>query len=173
MIIASLSFALPARSQDAASAKQFVESLYAPYANHGPGLDLSGSKALRYLDVSLKALIDADAKTVGPDEVGVLDGDPICSCQDWDGIWDLKIAIQMPSAGHARAAISFALFAPEAGANRDHRSLEMMLVWERGGWRIDNIVDQSEPGHPFDLRAELDKEIRELQRAKQAKPMQP
>lgn len=151
---------MSALGQDTASAKSFVESLYRHFANHGKGIDFSGSKALNYFDASLNALMDADAKAVGPNELGVLDGDPICSCQDWDGIWDLKIDVRMLSKDRASAAVSFALFAPKAGANRDLRSLEMTLTRQGSQWRIDNIIDKSNPKAPFNLRAELEKEIR-------------
>jgi len=111
-------FPIRAGAQDANSAKSFVESLYRHYVNHGPGLDYSGAKALKYFDASLNALLVADVKAVGPNEVGVLDGDPICSCQDWDGIWDLKIDVQLESPGRALAKVSFALFDPRMARNR-------------------------------------------------------
>lgn len=156
--------AVPARGQDAHSARQFLAFVYEHYANHGKGIDFSGSMAPNYFDVSLDALMDADVKAVGPNEVGVLDGDPICSCQDWDGIWNLKIDLQMLKDGHARAAVSFALFAPQAGGDSNLRSLEMTLVPEGGQWRIWDILDKSDPKAPFDLRAELEKEIRTSKR---------
>ena len=154
-----------AAAQDTDSAKWFVESLYRHYSNGGKGIDFRGSRALNYFDSSLNSLMAADAKAVGPNEVGVLDGDPICSCQDWDGIWDLKIAVQMLSNDRAKAAVTFALFAPKAGADRDFRSIEMTLVWTRKQWRIDNILDKSDPKAPFDLRAELEKEIQASKRS--------
>jgi len=154
----------PAFGQDVDSARRFVESLYRRYTNHGKGIDLSGPKALNYFDASLNALMDADAKAVGPNHVGVLDGDPICSCQDWDGIWDLRIAVHMLSNNRARAAVSFGLFAPKAQADRDLRSLDMTLAWTGNQWRIDNILDRSDPKAPFDLRAELEREIRASKR---------
>lgn len=168
-------------AQDADGAKRFVESLYRRYDHHGPGVDFSGAKGRNTFDASLNALMDTDAKAVGPNEVGVLDGDPICGCQDWEGIWDLKIAMQMQSESRAKAAVSFALFAPKtgsniragAGADRDLRSLEMTLVRESSGWRIDNIVDKSDPKHPFDLRAELEKEIRDLKQTRPTKLHRP
>jgi hypothetical protein len=163
--------AAPAFGQDADSARGFVESVYRQYANHGKGIDGGGRKARDYLDASLVALIAADAKAVGPREVGVLDGDPICSCQDWDGIWDLKIAIQMLGNHRARAGVSFALFVPSAGADRDFRSLEMTLAGSGRLWRIDNIIDRSDPKAPFDLRAELENEIRSYRR--ETKPHRP
>jgi hypothetical protein len=155
---------LSAAGQDADSAKHFVDSLYRHYTNHGKGIDFNGPKALSYFSPSLNALMAADAKAVGPNEVGVLDGDPICSCQDWDGIYDLKIDIRMLGNDQARAAVSFSLFAPKAGADRDFRSLAMTLVRAGTAWRIDNITDKSDAKAPFDLRAELIKEIRSLQK---------
>ena len=169
-----LFISLPAASalgQDAASAKNFVESLYRHYTKNSKGIDFSGPKALNYFTASLNALMDADAKAVGPGEVGVLDGDPICSCQDWDGIWDLKIDVRMLANDRAKADVSFALFAPKAGADRDLRSLEMTLASNENHWRIDNILDKSDPKAPFDLRAELEKEIRSLK--PKAKPNRP
>ena len=160
-------------AQDADGAKRFVESLYRQYDHHGPGVDFSGAKGRNVFDASLNALMDADAKAVGPNEVGVLDGDPICGCQDWEGIWDLQIALQMLGESRAKAAVSFALFAPEttskARADRDLRSLEMTLKRESSGWRIDNIVDKSDPKAQFDLRAELEKESQDLKQTRQTK----
>jgi hypothetical protein len=169
VVLAAASSPVPACGQDANSARQFLASVYKHYENHGKGIDISGSKALNYFDASLNALIDADAKAVGPNEVGVLDGDPICSCQDWDGIWNLKIDLQMLKDGHARAAVSFALFAPQAGGDPNLRSLEMTLAPEGGQWRIWNILDKSDPKAPFDLRAELQKEIRTSKRDSKTK----
>jgi hypothetical protein len=169
VVLAAALLAVPARGQDANSARQFLASVYKHYANHGKGIDFSGSKAHTYIDASLQALMDADVKAVGPNEVGVLDGDPICSCQDWDGIWNLKIDLQMLKDGHARAAVSFALFAPQAGRDPNLRSLEITLVPERGQWRIWDILDKSDRKAPFDLRTELEKEIRSSKRDSKTK----
>jgi hypothetical protein len=164
-------------AQDADGAKRFVESLYRQYDHHGPGVDFSGAKGRNVFDASLNALMDADAKAVGPNEVGVLDGDPICGCQDWEGIWDLQIALQMLGESRAKAAVSFALFAPKttskARADRDLRSLEMTLKRESSGWRIDNIVDKSDPKAQFDLRAELEKESQDLKQTRRTKSRRP
>jgi hypothetical protein len=161
--------AVPACGQDANSAKLFLASIYKHYANRGKGIDINGPKARGVFDSSLIALLHADQKAVGPNEVGVLDGDPICSCQDWDGIWDLKITDEMEPDGRVKAAVSFATFAPRAGSDQDHRSIEMTLVPEGGQWRIWDILDKSDPKAPFDLRAELEKEIRTSKRDSKAK----
>ena len=169
IVLCAASSAIPACGQDANSAKLFVTSVYKHYVNHGKGIDFTGPKARSVFDPSLIALLHADQKAVGPNEVGVLDGDPVCSCQDWEGIWDLKIAVQPLRDGRAKAEVSFALFAPHAGADQDHRSLEMTLVPQGGQWRIWDILDNSDPKAPFDLRAELEKEIRTSKRDSKAK----
>lgn len=169
IVLAAALSAVPACGQDADSAKQFLASVYEHYANRGMGIDFNGPKSRSVFDPSLIALLHADQKAVGPNEVGVLDGDPICSCQDWEGIWDLKIAVEMESEGRAKAAVSFALFAPKAGSDKDHRSLEMTLVPQGSQWRIWDILDKSDPRTPFDLRAELEKEIHTSKRTSKAK----
>ena len=169
IVLAAGLSAVPANGQDRDSAKLFLTSVYTHYANHGQGIDFTGPKARGVFDSSLISLLRADQKAVGPNEVGVLDGDPICGCQDWDGIWDLKIVVEMESDGRAKAAVSFALFAPKAGTAQDHRSLEMTLVPQGGQWRIGDILDKSDPKAPFDLRAELEKEIRTSKRDSKAK----
>jgi hypothetical protein len=80
VMVASLS----AQAQDEGSAETFLQSVYARYSRNGPGLEIAGPHADRYLHSSLIALIREDARAV--EGVGVLDGDPICGCQDWDGI---------------------------------------------------------------------------------------
>src|SRR5208337_2992845 len=108
-----LPWAAPARAQDANSAKTFIESVYQLYPKGGKGVDWTGPRASQYFHPSLIALMRADSKAAGPDNVPALDGDPICSCQDWEGIFDLKIDIQSPSPDRAEAAVSFALFPPK------------------------------------------------------------
>ena len=169
IVLAAALSAVPACGQDADAAKHFLGSLYKQYANHGPGIDFTGPKARVVFDSSLIALLHADQSVLGADEVGVLDGDPICSCQDWDGIWDLKIAVQLRKDGRAQAAVSFALFAPSAGSDPDRRSLEITLASAGGQWRIWDILDKSDPKALFDLRAELEKEIRASKRGSKAK----
>jgi hypothetical protein len=157
--------ALPAR--DANSARAFVESLYKLYGKGGRGVPSQGPAAQRYYHSSLLALMRADEKAVGPGDVGVLDGDPVCGCQDWDGIWDLHIEIQMKSAERAIANVSFALEAPASGMKLDVRRLVITLVTEKNEWGIWDVRDESDAKNVFDVRAALEREIRGL--AKQPK----
>jgi len=129
---------------------------------------MTGPKASQVFDSSLIALMRADLKAGGPGKVPVLDGDPVCSCQDWEGIWDLKIDVQLESLERARAKVSFALFNPKDGKKPDLRVLKMTLSSQHGAWRIWDIVDNSDPKAPFALRDELNKDLAAY--AKDSKP---
>jgi hypothetical protein len=152
-----------AQAQDANSAKQFVESLYKLYAKDGKGVPFTGPQARRDYDSSLLALMRADEKAAAGD-VGVLDGDPICGCQDWEGIFDLHIDIQVQRPDRAIATVSFSLSEPKHRTAADLRHLTMTLVPENGQWRIWNIRDQSDPRNIFDVRDALNEEIQQLKK---------
>jgi hypothetical protein len=149
-------------AQGVASAKAFLQSAYSCYGKNGKGIDFTGTHASQFFHSSLLTLIDADITANGLGYVGVMDSDPICECQDWVGIWDLKIEVQMQDPNRALADVSFALFAPVGRARDDLRTLKYTLVPERGQWRIYNIVDESYPPGPFDLRKALEKDIASL-----------
>jgi hypothetical protein len=150
-----------APAQDFAAAKTFLKIVYARYHKNGPGVEATGPRATRYLHSSLVALIREDARAVGQDEVGVLDGDPLCGCQDWEGIYGLQIDVREPVASRAEAIVSFALF--ERAKPEDMRRLVITLAKERGAWRVYNVVDRSDAKAAFDLRKELEKEIAQKQ----------
>ena len=155
---------IPVAAQDAASAKAFIESVYQHYQHGGKGIDFTGPHAGQYFHSSLSTLIHEDIKANGPDNVPVVDSDPVCGCQDWDGIWDLKIEIQMQGPSRALADVSFALSAPKRRTKDDLRKLEITLVPERGQWRIYDIVDKSDPKAPFYMRRELEKDLNSLRK---------
>jgi hypothetical protein len=159
LLIAFAAPPVPAAAQDAASAKTFLQSAYAFYGKNGKGNPLTS----RYLHSSLSALMDADIK-LNDGGVGVLDGDPVCGCQDWDGIWDLKIDVQVETPNRAVANVSFALNPPKTRNKDSLRKLKYTLVPERGQWRIYNIVDESDPKAPFDLRKALELETASLRK---------
>jgi hypothetical protein len=165
LLIALAAPPIPAAAQDAASAKAFLQSVYAAYGKNGKGVDFTGPHASQYFHSSLAELIRADIKANGPDNVPVVDSDPICACQDWEGIWDLKIEIQMQGPNQALADVTFALSAPNGRKKDDLRKLQFTLAPVRGQWRIYDIVDDSDPKAPFQLRKELEKDIASLSKS--------
>ena len=81
-------------AQDAVSAKAFLVNIYSHYSRGGKGVDFDGPRSALYFHSSLLALEKADVKANGPDSVPAMDADPICGCQDWEGIWNLAINVR-------------------------------------------------------------------------------
>ncbi|HEY2481709.1 MAG TPA: hypothetical protein VGI30_05870, partial [Caulobacteraceae bacterium] len=77
--------ALPARSEVSAGPRSFVTWIYShyPITERHP-FDLFGSAMSRVFHPSLAHLIKEDSRLAGG-EVGALDGDPLCDCQDDTG----------------------------------------------------------------------------------------
>ena len=156
-------------AQDASSAKIFLESAYRHYSKNGPGVDSTGLKAKRYYHSSLIALMLADAKAAGPGYVGYLDADPLCDCQDWDGIFNLKIHIQRESLTRAQAIVSFASSDGKNDGDSE-RKLRITLASERGQWRIYDILNLSQSPAPVGLRSGLEKDVQDLKRDSKKNP---
>jgi hypothetical protein len=151
---------VPLCAQTAAGARIFLTSVYQHYQHGAKGIDFVGPNAALYFHSSLLALIHADVKASGPGEVpAALDADPVCACQDWDGIWDLKIDIHLETPRRARANVSFWLWAPKNRANDTMRQLAITLVPEHGAWRIYDIEDNSDSSTTFALRKLIQDDI--------------
>src|ERR1035438_1304591 len=151
--------AIPSAAQDEASAKALLTNIFQHYGNGGKGADYkSGS-----FHSSLVALVNADVKATGTDVPAVLDGDPICDCQEWDGFWVLKMDVEMVTPQRAQAVVSFAIYTPKNRPKDDSRTVKITLVPERGQWRIDDIEylaePQSDPAAPKSLRQRIQKDI--------------
>lgn len=138
---------IPCVAQDAASAKAFMNSAFMLYQNHGYGIygkhgnDRELTK--RFIHSSLLALIDKDIKTVaaaGADIPYAGDGDLICDCQDWEGIWVLHMDVKFENPQLAQVVVSFALYEPKNRPKDDLRIIKYSLVPEHGQWRIYDIA---------------------------------
>lgn len=168
MLLIAIVPAVMLRAQQSESPKGFLVSIYRHYDHGGKGISIDGRSAGRYFTASLLALVHADAKAAGPENVGAIDADPICGCQDWEGIWNLILDVKAQAPGQAEAKVSFSLSPPERPAKDSLRSLVIKLVAERGGWRIDDIVDSSDAKNSFALRKALADDIALNRRAPQA-----
>lgn len=160
-------------AQDAAAAKAFVASIYRQYQNGAEdgsaGISIDGPQAGLYYHSSLLALMRADVKANGPDNVPAIDFDPLCGCQDWDGIWDLKIDVQAQNPQRALAHVSFALAQPANRSQDALRKLVFTLVPEHGAWRIYDIRDESDPAMTFSVRKLVQDDLASLNRNAGAK----
>jgi hypothetical protein len=143
MVSGALFWSAPrdAHAQDAASARAFLNSIFQLYPNNGIGTPYSS----RYIHSSLLALIHADLKAAeaAKETPGPLDGDIVCDCQEWDGVWVHKIDVKIVKPGRAIVTASFDIRGPENRDAIDLRIMRYTLVPERGQWRIYDIQDLS------------------------------
>jgi hypothetical protein len=156
--------AIPSRAQDSASAKAFLVNVYSHYRNNSSGISFYGPHANLYFHSSLLALENTDVKETEPGYAPAIDWDPICGCQDWNGIWDLNIEIHMESPQQAEANVSFAVFDPKDRPGDQTSKLPITLARENGGWRIWDILDESDPKSTISLRKLLENDLTTLHR---------
>jgi hypothetical protein len=155
-------FCVSARAQDAASAKAFLVNIYSHYKKDGKGVDFDGPRSALYFHSSLLALENADVKANGPDSAPAMDADPICGCQDWEGIWNLAIDVRIESPQRALANVIFYLAPSKGPIAVEPMKLKFTLVPEHGGWRIWDILDESDPKDPIALRKLLEDDLASL-----------
>lgn len=137
LFLAALLAAAPAETPRA-----FVERIYAGYG------DVEYSPFAvpeRFFAAPLVAAMEEDSR-LSYGEVGFLDGDPLCQCQDPSGLDAVVRDIRQPGPRTATARILLRL----AGADR--RDLSLRLVRTAAGWRIADIATPDSPSLLRDLR---------------------
>jgi hypothetical protein len=129
-----LAAALLALAPAAETPKAFVERLYAGYRDP----DYSPlAHPRRVFAAPLVAAIREDRR-LSRDEVGFMDADPICQCQDASGLRPeiREVATLSRSTATVRVVIDF--------GGSDVRDLSLRLVRSAGSWRIADIVTADE-----------------------------
>lgn len=126
---------LLAAAAPAETPRAFIERVYAGYRDpdHDP---LARPEQL--FAPSLEAAIREDWK-LSRDEVGYMDADPLCQCQDAAGlraeIGDVRASGRKAAA--ARVRITF--------GRSDRRVLRLSLIRTAAGWRIADVATADEP----------------------------
>jgi hypothetical protein len=127
------------------SPRAFLERLYSAYAPKGKGNDFSYPQARAIVDASLLALLHRDQiKSKG--EVGAMDSDPICQCQDWESLKVLSMQTQTFGAARASGDVTFM---PDP---KDTEKVHFDLVRENGAWKIHDISSRDAPSLQAYLR---------------------
>lgn len=134
---------LAAAAQPQESAKAYMERLYASYDK--PGFNPLDHPA-RYFAPRLLRAIKEDAR-LAHNEVGYLDGDPICQCQDPGGLRAaiLKFVQKSPAAANIRVSLAFPGEKP--------RTATFTLVHIDAGWRIADVSSADDPSLVSSLEA--------------------
>ncbi|HEX8380381.1 MAG TPA: DUF3828 domain-containing protein [Allosphingosinicella sp.] len=130
-----LAAALLALAPAAESPRGFVERVYAGYrdSDYDP---LAAPQ--RIFAAPLVAAIREDSR-LSRDEVGYMDADPLCQCQDAAGLRPVVGEVRQPARSRAIARILLDF------GGRDRRDVRLRLVRTGAGWRISDIVTADEP----------------------------
>lgn len=141
-----------ADAKDAADVTAFLQSLYDHYkTSQNNTFQMFDANAAEVFDADFIKLMAADEKVLNGD-VGVIDGDWLCACQDFVSL-RATITVQSATPTTARATSDFVdTGIPDQGTRHDN----FRLVKEDGRWRIDDIQTAGEPW----LRAQLEDEIK-------------
>ncbi len=138
LALAALLLAAPAAgsAQTLQDARGFVAGLYGAYRHASP--DVLGARARSIFSPTLLALIRRDQRNAHG-EVGALDGDPICDCQDPDGVRlaGLDLAASGPGRAVAHVRLRF------AGSRSEAMTLDLVSV--QGAWRVDDVHSADTP----------------------------
>lgn len=125
MILAGLALVL---AQAVRAPREFIEQVYSAYGKGGFS-PLAEPKL--YFSPDLAAAIEKDSSG---GEVGYLDGDPLCDCQDYDRLSAKVVTILQPSSKAATAHVHVDLGKDQS------RDLELRLVMTASGWRISDVL---------------------------------
>jgi hypothetical protein len=113
----------------------FMERLYASYrkAEYSPF-----THSERVFAPRLLAAINEDSR-LAKGEVGYLDGDPVCQCQDSGGMKATVTRVKMAGASRASVSVSIGL------ESYKPRLAQFSLLRTKAGWRIADVAADNEP----------------------------
>lgn len=118
-----------ATASDTAAAEKFLRGVYAHYReSKSPAPEIKDEDIY---DAPLLALMDADSKAADG-EVGYLDGDPMCDCQDYD-IRDVRIGFAPAGSGQLKATVSMLNFG-------ERKTINLLLHKTAKGWRVADVI---------------------------------
>ncbi|QYE33865.1 YbjP/YqhG family protein [Polymorphobacter sp. PAMC 29334] len=127
LLAATMLLAAPVLAAEA-TPTTFVTALYHAYDK--PDADPLGRGAGKVFSPSLLALVRAARAPNG--EVGKLDFDPICACQDADGLRLLSVTTKHVFGKNANVVSKFRISATE-------RVVDLTLIKTTAGWRVDDV----------------------------------
>ena len=128
------------------SAEAFIRDLYAHYG-HGEksSPQLLDRDAGTLAGPELLALTKRDHELV-PNEIGAYDSDPICSCQDTDGmvLKDVRVTQETRTNAKAEVTLNFT-------SDKSSKVLDFALTRIDGQWRIENILDKTDNANLLEI----------------------
>lgn len=144
MILSWLLAATLAPAPPAETPKAFLERLYAAYRD--PDYSPLATPE-RVFAAPLVAAIREDQR-LSRDEVGYMDADPLCQCQDPGGLRPLIGEVARPTAGTAAARVVLRF----GGGGDGDREVRLRLIRTPAGWRIADVATPDSPSMLDELR---------------------
>jgi len=137
LAVALVALVVPASAQSYDTPEALLDAFYEPYFT---GEFYEDETPFR--SAALQALYDRDAEITPDGELGALSFDPYIDGQDFD-VADFSIDAVAEDGNLATAGVSFTNFG-------EPRQLVYDLVFEDGGWRIDDMASVT-PGREYRL----------------------
>jgi hypothetical protein len=134
MMLLAFALAAAGAAKPAETPRAFMERLYAYYSAHGYS---PFKNPERVFAPRLLAAIKEDQR-LAQGEVGYLDGDPVCQCQDAAGLKARVTSVRMQGAAKATVAVAIGLTGYKA------RPAQFSLVRTTSGWRIADVSSADE-----------------------------
>ena len=125
MILVALALAA---SPAAETPREFIARVYSEYRSEGFS---PLAKPELYFSAKLTGAIREDS---GDGEVGYLDGDPLCDCQDYERLSATVLQLRQPSRSVSIAHVRVVL------SQDATRNLQLRLIRTASGWRIDDVI---------------------------------
>ncbi|WP_437890899.1 DUF3828 domain-containing protein [Phytobacter sp. V91] len=121
------------------SPQHSVEQLYQHYASNAPGVVFDATGDEQVISSRLMQVVAEDQKLTAEGDVGYLNYDPVCNCQDYDNLVLERVDIVPHDDQHVDAIVRFRPFSdgPETVTQT------LSLVDENGRWLIDDIVNET------------------------------
>lgn len=132
-------------TRDDSTALDFVTDLYANYGENSLYSSLGQGADTLFAPDLLALILQDQAQAKG--EVGYLDGDPVCDCQDND-ITDVRVTLRKTETVRLQAEVGF------LNLNQPV-SIGLSLLRSGKGWRIEDIRTRTASSLRNDLRAYL------------------
>lgn len=128
----------PAQGKD--GARNFVQAIYARYSGaQGPGSDFLRKDGQDVFSPTLLRLIKSDVEATPQGFAGRLDFDPICSCQDPDGLRVESITVA-PAKNRLVLATVILHYSDSTS-----KTVRLTLVSTKDGWRVYDVGSATVP----------------------------
>lgn len=134
-------FSLASQAQPPSqSPEQTIRQIYSAYTTNAEPDYFSDLSDKSVLSARMKAALLKDQLATLPGDIGALDADPLCACQDYENLVLDNVAISQTDNAHADAAVRFRAFgnAPESRSSE----LKIKLIVEKGRWLVDDVISE-------------------------------